>query len=87
MSWSALKLQYCHGYLLTPNWQFESMAADHLQFSILDSERDNPLFYSPISPDAKHILDIGTGDATWAIEVADEFPDSALSLPSRVSPS
>ena len=55
------------------------MAAGHLQFCILDSERDNSLFYSPLK-DPKHILDIGTGDATWAIEVADEFPDSALSL-------
>ena len=61
------------------------MAAGHLQFQILDSDRENSLFYSPIPLDAKHILDIGTGDANWAIDVADEMPDSALSLPSRVS--
>lgn len=63
------------------------MAAEHLQFQILDSDRENSLFYSPIPLDAKHILDIGTGDANWAIDVADEMLDSALSLPSRVSPS
>ena len=72
-------------HLLTSIRQFESMAAGHLQFQILDSDRENSLFYSPIPLDAKHILDIGTGDANWAIDVADEMPDSALSLPSRVS--
>ena len=41
------------------------MAASHIQLSILDSDRDNHLFYSPVSQDAKNILDIGTGDATW----------------------
>lgn len=68
---------------LTRVRQFESMAAGHLQFSILDSDRDNSLFYSPVE-NPKHILDIGTGDATWAIECADEFPDSSFTLPFKI---
>lgn len=54
--------------------QFESMGATHLLYSILDSQEANPLFQSPISEDAKNIIDLGTGSGDWAIEVADRFP-------------
>lgn len=41
----------------------------HLVTLILDSERDNPLFRSPIGEDPKHILDLGTGKGVWAMYV------------------
>lgn len=37
--------------------------------------QENALFRSPISPKAKRVLDIGCGDGTWAIDVADRFPE------------
>jgi ubiquinone/menaquinone biosynthesis C-methylase UbiE len=33
---------------------------------------------APISPKADNILDIGTGSGAWAIEVADQFPDTLV---------
>ncbi|KAJ5585144.1 uncharacterized protein N7459_004944 [Penicillium hispanicum] len=59
--------------------QFETYEAGHLVDLILDSDRDNPLFRSPIGlnrSDSIHVLDIGTGAGTWAIDVADMFPNS-----------
>ena len=47
----------------------------HLVFLILDSQRRNPLFQSPISEKAQNVLDVGTGDASWALDVADKFPN------------
>lgn len=42
---------------------------------ILDSQRSNPLFRSPLSCDAQHVLDLGTGQGNWALDVADRFPN------------
>lgn len=58
--------------------QWGSMEAGHLLFLILDSQRSNTLFRSPISPKAQHILDIGTGSGEWAIDVADKFPQCTV---------
>ncbi|KAJ5682496.1 hypothetical protein N7462_005661 [Penicillium macrosclerotiorum] len=49
--------------------QFESYEAGHLACVILDSNEANPLFQSP------HVLDLGTGRGSWAIDVADIFPE------------
>ena len=37
------------------------MNATHIVYKILDSEAENPLFYSPIKEGAQNILDVGTG--------------------------
>lgn len=55
--------------------QFESMNLGHVFMQVMDVEEENPFFRSPISAKAQHILDIGVGDASWAIDVADRFPN------------
>lgn len=45
---------------------------------ILDSQRSNTLFRSPISPKSQHIIDLGTGSGEWAIDVADRYPHGKL---------
>ncbi|KAJ5832524.1 hypothetical protein N7474_000835 [Penicillium riverlandense] len=61
--------------------QFETYEAGHLVDLVLDSDQDNPLFRAPIGHDREetlHILDIGTGMGTWAIDVADMLPNSIV---------
>lgn len=58
--------------------QFESMQAAHLLCTILDSQRANPLFRSPIRDNPQNILDVGTGNGIWAIEVADRYPSAVV---------
>lgn len=44
----------------------------HLVDLIMDSDRSNPLFRSPIGADRERplqVLDIGTGKGTWAMYV------------------
>ncbi|OBT98479.1 hypothetical protein VE01_03534 [Pseudogymnoascus verrucosus] len=54
--------------------QFETFEAGHLVYQILDCQEENTLFRSPIPANAQHIIDLGTGDGTWAVQVADRFP-------------
>lgn len=42
---------------------------------ILDSQRANPFFRSPISANAQQIFDLGTGLGDWALDVADRVPN------------
>lgn len=56
--------------------QFETYDAAHLAAIIVDSDEENLLFQAPLSP--KNVLDIGTGKGSWAIDVADMFPDAAV---------
>ena len=58
--------------------QFESMANTHLTFQLIDQFQENPYFRSPIAKNAQNILDIGTGDGQWAVDVADKFPECKL---------
>lgn len=48
----------------------------HLVDLIMDSDRANPLFRSPIGTDQERplqVLDIGTGKGTWAMYVRRPF--------------
>ncbi|KAI2689008.1 hypothetical protein DTO013E5_1381 [Penicillium roqueforti] len=54
--------------------QFEAFEIGHLMFLVLDHDQPNPLFRSPIGASPKNILDIGTGQGSWAIDVADRYP-------------
>lgn len=54
--------------------QFETYDASHLAAFVGESQEDNPLFQAPIEP--KNVLDIGTGKGSWAVDVADMYPDA-----------
>lgn len=58
--------------------QFKSMRAAHLTYLILYPQQKNPLFRSPYPDTAKHILDIGAGNGTWAVETADKYPSATF---------
>ena len=45
-----------------------------LLFLILDCQRKEPHFRAEIGQEAQNVLDIGTGDGTWAIKVAEKYP-------------
>lgn len=54
--------------------QFDTYDAVHLAAIVGDSAEENPLFHAPIEP--KNVLDIGTGKGSWAVDVADMFPEA-----------
>lgn len=58
--------------------QFESMGATHLLYAVLDSQEANPLFRSPIPDNAQNIVDLGTGNGAWAIDVAERYPTATV---------
>lgn len=55
--------------------QWASQEAGHLAFMIMDCQRQNPLFRAELSPNAKYVLDLGTGGAHFPIDVADRNPN------------
>ncbi|KAJ5649334.1 uncharacterized protein N7484_003057 [Penicillium longicatenatum] len=59
---------------------FEAYESCHVMLLTLDSHNKNPLFYAPVDEPKteQHILDIGTGKGSWAIDVADLFPDTTV---------
>ncbi len=72
-------------YFPSDERQLEVLQAGHLAYRILDSQEKNPLFHSPINDKAQNILDIGTGDGSWGLDVADNFPSSKYSVHDCVS--
>ncbi|OQE21983.1 hypothetical protein PENSTE_c011G04568 [Penicillium steckii] len=58
--------------------QFESLENGHMVCLVLDYHEKNPLHRSPIKENPKHILDIGTGKGSWAIDMADSYPSATV---------
>ncbi len=67
--------------------QFESMEAGHAAHTIIEAMQENPFFRAPISESAQNVLDVGTGQGAWAIDVADRFPHRMFPIPSRLTKS
>ncbi|KAJ6151787.1 hypothetical protein N7470_006915 [Penicillium chermesinum] len=57
--------------------QFESQEVGHTICQLLDTNTDNQFFQAPVE-DPKHILDMGTGKGSWAVDVADRYPDAII---------
>ncbi|KAJ5928422.1 hypothetical protein N7466_007378 [Penicillium verhagenii] len=56
--------------------QFEAYETGHIIFLLLDYHRNNPLHRALVKP--KHVLDVGTGKGSWAIDMADMYPDATV---------
>lgn len=65
-------------YLPSDDRQFEVFEDTHMIYPVLDSRLRSILFQSPISDKSKHVLDVGSGDASWAIDTAEKFPNRKL---------
>ncbi|KAF3011295.1 hypothetical protein E8E15_002626 [Penicillium rubens] len=58
--------------------QFEAFEIGHMVFLVLDHDQPNSLFRAPIGNSPKNIMDIGTGQGSWAIDVADLYPSATV---------
>ncbi|KAJ5305849.1 hypothetical protein N7508_004864 [Penicillium antarcticum] len=65
-------------YVPSDDQQFEAYEAGHITALNMDSNRENPLFRSPVGKHIKHVLDIGTGKGSWAVDVADLFQKATV---------
>ena len=54
------------------------MNISHLVYQVLDCQQENPFFRAPVGENVQNILDIGTGDGAWAIDVADRYPGAKV---------
>ena len=54
------------------------MTKAHLVALTLEGHVENPYFKSPIGNNPRNILDVGTGNADWTIEVADMYPSAVV---------
>lgn len=57
--------------------QFDTYQVGHLACLLMDSDEPNILFQSPI-PSPNNVLDIGTGQGSWALDMADMYPDAIV---------
>jgi SAM-dependent methyltransferase len=68
---------YREGSYVLPNDEAEQDRQDllhHVRNLVLDSR----LFLAPLPPNPQRVLDIGTGTGIWAIDFADQFPNSEV---------
>ncbi len=65
-------------YIPVDEKQLEVIAASHIYYKVLDSQAMNPLFYSELGDKAQRVLDLGCGDGSWVVDVADTFPNCKL---------
>ncbi|CAZ85279.1 unnamed protein product [Tuber melanosporum] len=71
---------YREGVYMLPNDAQEIERLDHFHRIFL-ALLDGKLFIAPLGQDGhrvRNVLDIGTGTGTWAIEMAEEFPDAKV---------
>ena len=52
-----------------------TFATGHMLMLILNSQLRNPLFRSELSNKAQNVIDLGTGNGDWALDVADRHPN------------
>lgn len=57
--------------------QFETYEVGHLLCLLMNMDAPNPLFRAPIEA-PQHVLDIGTGQGSWAVDAADMFPEAVV---------
>lgn len=57
--------------------QFETYEVGHLAALLMNSDQENPLYCAPVL-NPKHVLDLGTGQGSWAFDTADKFPDAII---------
>lgn len=75
---------YQDGSFPYPNDPYEQGRLDmfhhHVTNYLADGEsgRGRRLFFAPIKPCGKNILDIGTGTGIWAIEMGDKYPKASI---------
>ena len=69
-----------NAYFPSDEKQFECLRT-HMIYLVLDPQRRNPSFRAQSQTKQKYVLDVGTGDASWAIDTAERFPNRKLPIP------
>ncbi|KAJ5358162.1 hypothetical protein N7541_005320 [Penicillium brevicompactum] len=65
-------------FLPSDEQQFDAYESGHITAFLVERHQSNPFFRSPVGAGLKHVLDIGTGKGSWAIDVADMFPNAIV---------
>ncbi|KAJ5720493.1 uncharacterized protein N7483_008427 [Penicillium malachiteum] len=58
--------------------QFDAYETGHIVYLLMENSASNPLHLAPIGKNPKHILDVGTGKGSWAIDAADMYPNTVV---------
>ncbi|KAI9835863.1 MAG: hypothetical protein M1819_001761 [Sarea resinae] len=68
---------YRDGKYLLPNDEKE-IAREWILHTVFDVAMGGRLFLSPLGPNPRHVLDVGTGSGLWAIDYADANPETKV---------